>query len=42
MEKYVLVGVIQKNTLAEMAALLERMDASLYDALELRLDACAE
>ncbi|GHV53697.1 shikimate dehydrogenase (NADP(+)) [Deltaproteobacteria bacterium] len=37
-----LVGVIQKPTLAEMAALIRRMDTSLYDILELRLDACAD
>jgi 3-dehydroquinate dehydratase/shikimate dehydrogenase len=28
--------------MAELAALLERMDSSLYDVLELRLDACAD
>lgn len=37
-----LVGVIQKKSMAELAALLERMDSSSYDVLELRLDACAD
>jgi 3-dehydroquinate dehydratase/shikimate dehydrogenase len=38
----VIVGVIQKKTLAEVSVLLESVDTSLYAALELRLDACAD
>ena len=37
-----LIGVIQKPRLAEMAAVLDTLDASLFDALELRLDACED
>ncbi len=37
-----LIGVIQKNSLAEIRALLGRLDASLFDLLELRLDACRD
>ena len=39
-ESDVLVGVLQKSSLAEVRELLGRMDVSAYDALELRLDAC--
>ena len=37
-----LVGVIQKPSLAEFAATLERLDPGLYDLLELRLDGCTD
>jgi 3-dehydroquinate dehydratase/shikimate dehydrogenase len=36
------VGVIRKKTLAEALHLVAGLDASLYDCLELRLDACAD
>ena len=36
-----LVGVLNKGSLADVRALLERMDVSSYDALELRLDTCS-
>lgn len=37
-----LVGVIQKKTLAEIKGLVQRLDVNLYDLLELRLDGCAD
>ena len=37
-----LIGVIQKPRLAEIGVVLEKLDASLFDALELRLDACED
>lgn len=37
-----LVGVVQKNTLAECLALLRQPELLRFDNLELRLDACAD
>lgn len=37
-----MVGVVQKNTLAECLALFRQADLSRFDLLELRLDACAD
>lgn len=37
-----LIGVIQKGTLEECAAMLRQLEPKLYDLVELRLDACTD